>query len=108
MNEDPDFMPGSHWVGIYIDKYGYSYFFDSFGRNPKGTILNFILRNSLMYTYNTKQIQHLMSDVCGKYCILFLLNYALGNNVDQFINMFSSSYKKNDVICAKLFKQYFK
>lgn len=107
VNQDPDFMPGSHWMAVYFDKYNFAYFFDSFGRRPSGNILRFIRKNSSMFSYNSKQIQSITSTVCGQYCLLFLLNYVMGNTVDDFLNMFSSQYENNDLLCSNLFYSIF-
>ena len=107
INEDPDYMPGSHWVSVYIDEYGFAYFFDSFGRTPRKNISSFIKRNAKIWNYNYRQIQDTSSNLCGPYCLLFLLNYALNNSVDNFLNLFGNDYKYNDLLCKKMFKRYF-
>ena len=108
VNEDPDYMPGSHWMGIYIDCYGFAYFFDSFGRKPRKNILDFLKRNSTMWSYNYRVIQDVASSVCGHYCILFLLNYTLNNSVDKFLSLFKTrNPMNNDLICKKMFDYYF-
>lgn len=107
VNKDPDYMRGSHWMAVYINKFGYGHFFDSFGKKPPENILKFIRRNTVIWSYNTRQIQDFTSTCCGQYCILFLLNCVMGNSVEDFLKLFDQNWKNNDFICNKLFKIYF-
>lgn len=107
VNTDPDYLPGTHWTALYITEGRIGYFFDSFGRYPQKEILHFLLKNTKLWFYNTKVIQDVSSSVCGKYCLLFLLNFVLNNSTCSFLNVFSKNYKKNDLICEQLFDFYF-
>lgn len=106
-NTDPHYLPGTHWVAIYIAKNGSGCFFDSFGRPPDGNILLFLLRNTTRWNYNRKVIQDISSKLCGQYCLLFLLNFVMRGSLYDFFKLFDDNYKQNDVICATLFKLFF-
>lgn len=107
VNTDPDYLPGEHWTAIYITDSGVGYFFDSFGRSPQIEIMRFIKRNTRLWFYNTRVIQDVFSDVCGKYCVLFLLNFMFNNSTHSFLRLFTKDCKNNDLVCKRLFNFYF-
>lgn len=107
-NTDPHYLPGTHWVAIFITENGYGYYFDSFGRPPSGTILMFILRNIRRWFCNLNFIQDISSKICGQYCVLFLLySNVIYGSMNKFLNIFGVNCKENDAICLNLFKIYF-
>ena len=79
VNFDNSNKPGSHWVGILItDKTLEIY--DSLGFNSKTWstkptfLLDFIEKQSVKHTvYSTSALQPADSNLCGLYCIYFLL-----------------------------------
>ena len=72
--------PHGHWVVLDLKN---NFFFDSFGKSP----LSYGLPHM---NYNKQIIQHSSSDVCGLYCLYFLLNGVKG------LKRFSSDTKQND------------
>lgn len=108
INEDPDDKPGSHWVAVFIDKCGCGYFFDSYGRIPKENIERFLNRNASKWVYNPNMLQGFTSQVCGQYCILFLLALSRNYSINDFLNLFTCNADRNDTICKNLFNNYFK
>ena len=60
-------MGGSHWTCFYI-KDNKSYYFDSFGGQPDKFLLN-QLPKPIIYHYF--KIQHIISKLCGSYCLYF-------------------------------------
>jgi hypothetical protein len=107
VNDDPSYKNGSHWCALYVDENGLGYFFDSFGQPPRKTHVRFLKENCRYWNYNAKQLQDQSSTLCGNYCVLFLLNFALGYCVDDFMKMFTSDTSLNDVICEEIFQMYF-
>ena len=72
-NTDPHDLPGTHWVAMYFTSPGISEFFDSYGFPPEVYEMeDYILRNVTMY--NDLPLQGLTSDVCGDYCLFYLLH----------------------------------
>ena len=67
---------GSHWLAVqFLPKSSSAYYFDWYGMPPTlvPAIHAFIRRNCTVWDYNTRQLQGLTSNVCGKYCCLFTL-----------------------------------
>ena len=95
---------GSHWVSIYKNKNGKSYYFDSYGFICDKEIEPYIKP----YKYNKYQIQDINSTSCGYYCIAFIIFMKFSNNnFDDFINMFDKqNYKLNEFILYQFLKRY--
>lgn len=98
---------GSHWVAIYIDCSRTAEYFDSFGLPPMQKHIQHFLRvNSKYITYNKKQIQHIVSNKCGKYVIVFVLCKMYGKDVNEIFEKFSSNLIVNEVIIENLLKYF--
>ena len=110
---------GSHWTALYIAKLKdgriQPLFFDSFGAPPAEDIKKYVAPHYLPHL--TKDIQSLMSDVCGFYCLAFLYfvsvsHYRTGNlyqDAETFIDLFddlnkSNDWKKNEWILQQFFQ----
>ena len=87
-NLDPDHLPGSHWIAIYISESGYGEYFDSFGRRPTGSHLKFLKRNNKQFTFNNLRIQNDFTSVCGKYCIVYLYFKYRKCSTNYYLSMF--------------------
>jgi hypothetical protein len=113
---------GSHWilVKIYCDeeregdvdgiKTAKALYFDPFGLNMSKEVADFLV-NFKPIPYNNKQIQNVMSDSCGWYCIS--CDYALEHkkhgdtyleDYEKYLAHFNENPKKN----LTLLKQFFK
>ena len=55
-NTQPDWLPGEHWLAIYIGKQRQAEYFDSYGRPPKEAILKLLSTNSDRCVYNSKRL----------------------------------------------------
>jgi len=110
---------GSHWTALYIAKLKdgriQPLFFDSFGAPPAEDIKKYVAPHYIPHL--TKDIQSLMSDVCGFYCLAFLYfisvsHYRTGNlyqDAETFIDLFddlnkSNDWKKNEWILQQFFQ----
>ena len=74
INSDTSNKKGEHWVAVYFDKNRRGKYFYSYGLPP--AILGpeaYMDRFSLDWIYNRKTIQSLFSNVCGHYCVHFIL-----------------------------------
>lgn len=99
---------GSHWVALFIDNYNWCYYFDSFGLPPSNTyIISFIKKNTIKMLYNTKQLQHITSTKCGKFCCVFIVNILKNKSIAAFILKFSPNLYINELVIERLF-QYMK
>ena len=120
--DDGKFNSGTHWVMLQICKTPkgnvYPFYFDSYGAPPPEIVIKRVKDNfSKTLPYNKKDIQSLMNNACGYYC-LALAHYINAfdmrtNNfyvdIDDFLEMFddlneSIDWKKNEYV-LKLFFQ---
>lgn len=98
---------GSHWVGLFIDCEGFAEYFDSFGFPPlEKNIAYYIRRHSQKMRYNKKQLQHLVSNKCGKNVILFILCKMYNKNFDEILARFSNNLGVNEIIIENIMKYF--
>jgi hypothetical protein len=108
VNTDTSNKPGSHWVCFYFPKSNYAEFFDSLGNSPDyywNSFKNFLIANSSRYFYNTNRIQDYKSQLCGEYCIYYILERCQGVSFKHIINGFSQTfYDLNDYKISEYLK----
>ena len=76
-NTDHHDQPGTHWAAMYFVTHDESEFFDSYGFPPETYNMDeYLLRESTYRYFNDKPLQGLTSDVCGDYCLFYLLHRA--------------------------------
>lgn len=103
---------GSHWVCFLVEDKEASYF-DAFGFQPPEEVKNY-LKQYIPFYYNSKQIQNVLSGVCGWYCLAFAVfmveNHKkyrnLKDRLSAFVSMFSGDVKKNKTILEQYIKPY--
>lgn len=110
---------GAHWTALYVAKTKDGkitpLYFDSFGAPASEDVKKYVAPHYLPHL--TKDIQSLMSDVCGFYCLAFLYfvsvsQYRTGNlyqDGETFIDLFedlnkSNDWKKNEWILSQFFQ----
>ena len=102
-NTDPSDMPGQHWITIAVREDGSGEYFDSFGLPPqKQEFAKFLNKETRQWTYNAECLQHPLSTVCGHYCVLYVLNYAKGRNLDHLLSKFDKSLWKMIMSCMNM------
>jgi hypothetical protein len=72
-DSDGEQNDGSHYTAFQYNKCDGEYkvvYFDSYGVSPPDEVLKFCGINAI--PFNTKDIQSLLSDACGWYCLAFL------------------------------------
>lgn len=95
---------GSHWVAIYISEIGIAYYFDSFGLDVKNTFIRAFLKfHSKKIVYNNKQLQHITSNKCGKFCCVFIANILKNIPIQRFLNKFGINLLINDFIIENMY-----
>jgi hypothetical protein len=102
VNTAPSWHPGRHWVAIYRGVDGDEYFC-SYGSKPAVEIQRNLRKD---YTSNCYMLQSPTSDICGQYCILYLLCKCRGFSLQTFTNCFSSDTFINDKLVVKSYKNY--
>jgi hypothetical protein len=96
---------GEHWLAIFLNKFGFAYFFDSYGYPPSYFNLEKYMTDiSKGWVHNEKKIQT-FSNICGYYCILFLLYICKGKE-SVFFKQFKNSSLENDKIILKIKKDF--
>lgn len=100
-NTDPHTRPGEHWVVIYIGNDASGEYFDSFGQPPLPIFERFLSKFCSKWTYNSKQIQSVTSQVCGHYCAFYCLYKKLDYSLNDIINCFSHDTALNDLLVHK-------
>lgn len=108
-NTDPITLPGQHWVAFHVSRNGHGEYWDSYGGKPfvkqHRTFLDRVCKN---WTYNTTSLQAIDSDVCGEYCVLYLVHRAHGFSLRPFVKKyFSTNPAKNDQVARTLFKRMY-
>jgi hypothetical protein len=102
VNLDPEHLPGTHWIAIYIshDRRRGEYF-DSFGRRPNKHFANIMDERCRRWIYNKKQLQSIASKYCGHYCMLYCICRSRGMDMPKFVSGFTRDTGLNDAIVAK-------
>ena len=97
--------PGKHWIALCQVSENTLEMFDNFGFGPEMYNLKNKLPKSEMIKYNTKQLQHLTSEVCGYYCLYYCYFKARGHSMEEIVSLnFSNDTQNNDYRLCKLVK----
>ena len=95
-NTDNHDFPGQHWVAFYFPSKGPSEYFDSYGLPPwKSQFLDFLEAH---YVINPKVLQSSISELCGQYCIMYLMLRAKDFSQTAILSIFSQDTLQNDKI----------
>jgi len=92
---------GKHWLAVYFQSRDKGEFFDSYGHPPE----YFSLDSNL--NYNKKRLQSIHSNVCGHYCLYYLLQRCRGVSMDDIVNTFGNNYDCNDEYVANYMERTF-
>lgn len=96
---------GSHWVALYINNDRQAFYFDSFGFGIRNKFIRSFLKvHCKTFTCNTKQLQHVMSNKCGKFCCVFITSILNNARIDDFLNKFSVNLFVNDIVIENMYK----
>jgi len=71
-NEKNERNAGSHWVALITDDMKKGIFFDSYGEKEPNEIKNLLKCNQYKIAHTSKNIQSLMSNLCGFFCLGFI------------------------------------
>ena len=110
VNSAPSTDEGKHWLAVYIDEDGGGELFDSYGYNANfydTRLEHFLQRNCNFHVYNTCQLQSLLSDVCGQFCLFYLLHRSRGIPADSIVRLFSEKKRENDHLVANFINKHF-
>lgn len=89
-----------HWICIFISQANIAYYFDSAAEPISQTFREFLENNCKeMKIVLKRRVQSLFSDVCGQYCIFFLIAKAKGISNKKIRSYFKyDDFEKNDKI----------
>jgi hypothetical protein len=71
-NEKNERNSGSHWVALLTDDLQKAIYFDSYGEKEPNEIKNLLKSNQYKIAHTSKNIQSLMSNLCGFFCLAFI------------------------------------
>jgi hypothetical protein len=119
---DGDANEGTHWTCFQVMDYpngkAEAMYFDSYGISPPEIVKKYIKKSfGITYVpYTSKDIQSMMSNACGYYCMAFLhfINKSpyrsgkLFDDTERFLSMFldlskSNDFKQNEYILKHFF-----
>ena len=123
IDQDGAPSPGTHWVCLQINKtpkgHIEAFYFDSYGVGPPEHVKKVVKETTKQagVPYNTKDIQSLMNNACGWYC-LALGHYINASkfrknnfydDIEDFLEMFddlnkSVDFKKNEYVLKHFFR----
>jgi len=95
-NTDVKTRPGAHWISIYIGKDKTAEYFDSFGYIPEKEFEHFMNKHCTKWTFNSRQLQSLVSYFCGHYCIFYCLYKCIGYEMNSILKCFTVDTGVND------------
>ena len=67
-----------------------------FGRRPCQPFCSFMDRHCINWTYNDRQLQNILSTVCGAYCVFFAIYKSYGHDMHRIVCAFTDNTMIND------------
>jgi hypothetical protein len=95
---------GSHWVALLTNDMKQAIYFDSYGERETVEIRNLLKCNHYKIGHTSKNIQSLMSNLCGFFCLLFIYFLTISkfrtkniiNDASIYLDLFEDLDKVND------------
>lgn len=105
LNTDKHDEKGTHWLAVYIQDKRTIEFFDSFGLPPEvyGEDITRFIKRYYRIQCNKIPVQSVTSNVCGQYCIYFIVKRCQGLCMKSIIHLLSK--KKNDFCVFQFVKK---
>jgi hypothetical protein len=105
LDEKGNMNKGSHWTCIVTDDMHRAIYCDSYGENAPNEIKNLLKSNQYKIGHTSKNIQSLMSNLCGFFCLAFIYFLTVSkfrtcniiNDASIFLDLFEDLDKVNDV-----------
>jgi len=94
-NTDASDKPGRHWICMHFENARGEYF-DSFGRRSTANFERYLYRHCSSWTFNRRQLQSVISNFFGHYCIYYCMLRSRG--IDMPKNSFTADTGLNDVL----------
>jgi hypothetical protein len=105
MDEKGNVNKGSHWTCLITNDMKQAIYFDSYGEKEPNEIRNLLKCNQYKIGYTSKNIQSLMSNLCGFFCLSFIYFLTISkfrtkniiNDASIYLDLFEDLDKINDV-----------
>ena len=107
VNTDVDTKPGMHWCAMYFSDSGHAEYWDSYGLPPQNHYFRTAIGdNSRSYIYNSIKLQNDSSDVCGQFCLYYLMLRLRGRSLKEIVKTFNY-YPNNDYFVYNFISEAF-
>ena len=105
VNTDISTRTGDHWLALVL-KEDECFYFDSFGLPIlEETLINYLKPHYHKVTYADVCIQHVSSNKCGEFCILFVKYVNSKSTYETFLSEFNPfNIKENNIIVTSLLR----
>ena len=101
VSTDESHKPGRHWVCMRVND-GCGEYFDSFGEPPTANFERYMDEHCLSsWTFNSRQLQSVISRFCGHYCICYCVLRSRGMDMPKIVNRFTTDTALNDVLAHR-------
>jgi hypothetical protein len=92
-------QPGEHWIALVLTK-KHCFYFDTFGLPIiNKTIMQYLNSQYKVVRYSNVCIQHITSNKCGEFCIVFVVQVKSKTTYEKFISQFNlEDVRENDII----------
>ena len=109
VNLSKDNEKGSHLISLFFLKNKIIYF-DPYGLKSNNTYINkYLSKYNKKIVYSKSQIQDILSNHCGFFCISFILFTENSHPLKVFLSIFNNNNLLcNDYICIEMIKYYIK
>ena len=105
LDENGNRNSGSHWTCLVTDDVKRAIYFDSYGEREPNEIRNLLKSNQYKIGHTSKNIQSLMSNLCGFFCLAFIYFLSISkfrtkniiNDASIFLDLFEDLDLINDV-----------
>ena len=96
---------GSHWVALLTNDMKQAIYFDSYGEKEPNEIRNLLKCKQYSIAHTSKNIQSLMSNLCGFFCLSFIYFLSVSkfrtkniiNDASIYLDLFEDLDKTNDI-----------
>ena len=99
VNTEPSGMRGKHWIAIYAVSPTVAEYFDTSGRRPDGHIKTYLDRFATVRG-NDIPIQSPLTDVCGAYCVYFIVERCKASSFNSVVDSLLSCPEADLVVCC--------
>ena len=105
LDENNEISKGSHWTCLVTDDMKKAIYFDSYGESAPNEIRNLLKSSQYKLGHTSKNIQSLMSNLCGFFCLAFIYFLTVSkfrtkniiNDASIFLDLFEDLDLTQDV-----------